>query len=85
MHGKQHHFTMLFEEVNSFRLSIICAIISRKNSSFHLGNANITELLLQYGAKVNALDASQKTPLHWAAYNCNFLLIYHNLELNLTE
>lgn len=34
----------------------------------HPDNQNITKLLIEYGADINAKDKEEWTPLHWSAY-----------------
>lgn len=45
------------------------------DSLLRLGNANVTELLLQRGANIDAEDADKDTPLHMAARNGKLHLI----------
>lgn len=53
------------------------------------GYANIVDMLLQHGAKVNVLDASDRTPLYLAVTRSNHkvadILIQQGAKVNLEE
>lgn len=40
-----------------------------------LGNDKLTDFLIKKGANVNSEGNAKWYPLHWAAYNGNFVLI----------
>lgn len=74
IHMDARHFILLHFMVSKF-ISHFRRNFSKYILLFHsLGSENVTKLLIDNGADVNAKDMFKTTPLHLAAENCNFFL-----------
>lgn len=77
-------FYQYFHIILYFFLSIFATTTNKQI----LGNLKVVDLLLTNGANISALSKDGRTPLHWAAYNSNYLFnllfLCSNVEKKIT-